>query len=77
MVRKISQKQKILTPGEKDELRTKYKSGMTMTVLADLYSCHYTTVSRILNNTKCFSVEDRQPKCIERLNIPTGINLEA
>ena len=48
MVRKITQKQKILTSAEKDEMVPKYESGMTMTAIADQYGCHYTTVGKIL-----------------------------
>ena len=48
MVRKIVQKQKYLTPIEKDELGPKYESGQSMTAIADEYGCHYTTVGRIL-----------------------------
>jgi len=48
MVRKITQKQKLLTPSEKDEVAIKYESGMNMTEIAELYGCHYTTVGRIL-----------------------------
>jgi len=48
MVRKIKQKQIILTPAEKDEIAPKYESGLTMTAIADQYGCHYTTIGRIL-----------------------------
>jgi transposase-like protein len=48
MVRKITLKQRLLTPTEKDEAVVKYRSGMTMTDVANLYGCHYTTVGRIL-----------------------------
>ena len=48
MVRKIKQKQIILTPAEKDEIAPKYESGLTMTAIANQYGCHYTTVGRIL-----------------------------
>ena len=50
MVRKITQKQKILTLTEKDEIAAKYESGMNMTAIADQYGCHYTTVGRILRH---------------------------
>ena len=39
---------KLLTPDERDEAIAKYESGMTMTAVADLYGCHYTTVGRLL-----------------------------
>jgi hypothetical protein len=48
MVRKITQKQRPLTPAEKDEVVTKYKVGMTMVAIADDYGCNYTTVGRLL-----------------------------
>jgi len=48
MVREITQKQKLLSPIEKDEIAPKYESGMTMTAIAELYGIHYTTVGRIL-----------------------------
>ena len=48
MVRKIVQKQKYLTPIEKDELGPKYESGQSMAAILDEYSYHYTTVGRIL-----------------------------
>ena len=48
MVRNITQKQKFLTSAEREELAIKYEGGMTMMALANLYGCHYTTVSRIL-----------------------------
>ena len=38
----------MLTPAEKDEVVVKYKSGMTMTAIADIYGCHRTTVRNIL-----------------------------
>jgi DNA-directed RNA polymerase specialized sigma24 family protein len=37
-----------LTPVEKGEIAVKYKSGMTMSAIAEIYGCHYTTVGRIL-----------------------------
>ena len=48
MVRCHTLSPRLLTPNEKDEVATKYESGMTMTAIADFYSCHYTTVGRIL-----------------------------
>ena len=48
MVNKITKEQKLLTSAEKDELVIKYKTGMTMAAIADIYDCHYTTVGRIL-----------------------------
>jgi DNA invertase Pin-like site-specific DNA recombinase len=41
-------KLKLLTPTERDEVAEKYKSGMSKIAIADLYSCHPTTVGRIL-----------------------------
>ena len=41
-------KPKLLTPTEKDEVVTKYESGMTMTAISNIYGCHYTTVGSIL-----------------------------
>ena len=49
-VHKITQKQILLTPVEKNEVVTKYESGMSMTALAKLYGCHRTTVGRILKD---------------------------
>lgn len=48
MVRQHKLKCRLLTPAEQDEVVTKYKSGMTMTAIADEYGCHYTTVGRLL-----------------------------
>jgi DNA invertase Pin-like site-specific DNA recombinase len=48
MVRKITQRPKLLTPAEKNEVVKKYESGMSMMAIAELYGCHYTTVGRIL-----------------------------
>lgn len=48
MVRKIIKKQKYLTDAEKDEVVSKYQSGMSMTKIADLYGCHQTTVGALL-----------------------------
>jgi len=48
MVHQHTLNPKLLTPTEKDELATKYEGGMTMMAIADQYSCHYTTVGRIL-----------------------------
>ena len=54
MVRKITQKQIILTPAEKDEVVTKYEGGMSMIAIAAHYGCHYTTVDRVLKQkTAC------------------------
>jgi DNA-directed RNA polymerase specialized sigma24 family protein len=39
---------KLLTPIEKDEVVDKYETGMTMTEIANIYGCHYTTVGRLL-----------------------------
>jgi len=38
----------LLTTAEKDEVVVKYESGMTMTAIANIYGCHYTTVGSIL-----------------------------
>jgi len=48
MVREITQRQKILTPAEKDEVVAKYASGMNMTAIAEQCGCHYVTVKRLL-----------------------------
>ena len=48
MVREHKLNLKLLTPAEKDEAVTQYESGLTMTAVANLYGCHYTTVGRIL-----------------------------
>jgi len=52
IISKISHKQTHLTPAEKDELVAKYKNGITMRALAELYGCHHTTVRRILKTHK-------------------------
>jgi len=52
MVRKITQKQKYLTPDEKDEIALKYRNGMSMTAIAGEYGGHYTTVRRILRQNR-------------------------
>lgn len=57
MVRQHKLKCRLLTPTEQDEVVTKYKSGMTMTAIADEYGCHYTTVGRLL---RARGVEIRQ-----------------
>lgn len=57
MVRQHRLKCRLLTPTEQDEVVTKYKSGMTMTAIADEYGCHYTTVGRLL---RARGVEIRQ-----------------
>lgn len=46
----LTQRLKILTNDEKDELEAKYEGGMTMAALANEYGCHYTTVGRILRS---------------------------
>ena len=48
MVRQHKLNSVLLTPAEKDEAVVKYEYGMTMTAVADLYDCHYTTVGRLL-----------------------------
>ena len=48
MIRQHKRQAKLLTPAEQDEVIAKYKSGMTMVAIADLYGCHYTTVGRLL-----------------------------
>ena len=48
MVRKHKMSLVLLKPTEKDEVVTKYESGMTMAAIADEYGCHYTTVGRLL-----------------------------
>ena len=54
LVRNITQKQKYLTPAEKDEVLIKYDSGMTMVAIADLYGCHHTTIGSILRKKGVF-----------------------
>ena len=48
IVERITKFQKRLSPIEKDEIAVKYRNGMTMTAAADLYSCHYTAVRKVL-----------------------------
>jgi len=48
MVSRLTIRPRILTDTEKAELEEKYKDGMTMTDLANIYGCHCTTVGRIL-----------------------------
>jgi len=49
---------KLLTTAEKDEVATKYESGMTMTAISDECGCHYATVGRILK-TKGVQIRKR------------------
>ena len=49
-IQALTKRYKLLTPDEKDEMETKYKSGMTMTALANGYGCHHTTVGKILRS---------------------------
>jgi hypothetical protein len=48
MVHRLTIRPRILSETEKTELEVKYKDGMTMVALADIFGCHYTTVGRIL-----------------------------
>ena len=48
MISNRTLKPTLLTPAEKDEVASKYESGMTMTAIADVYGCHRTTVGDIL-----------------------------
>ncbi len=48
MVREHKQHSRLLTPAEQTEAIAKYKNGMTMTAIANLYGCHYITISRLL-----------------------------
>jgi DNA-directed RNA polymerase specialized sigma24 family protein len=48
VVGKIAQKQKYLTPPEKDEVVEKYADGLTIKEIAKIYGCHRSTVRRIL-----------------------------
>ena len=48
MISSRTLKPTLLTPAEKDEVVSKYESGMTMTAIADIYGCHRTTVGDIL-----------------------------
>ncbi len=48
MVRRHKLHCRLLTPTEQDEAIAKYKTGMTMTDVANLYGCHYTTIGRLL-----------------------------
>ena len=45
---KITLKQTILTETQRAEVDKMYRSGMTMSAIADTFGCHYTTVGRIL-----------------------------
>jgi len=48
VVGKIAQKQKYLTPIEKDEVVEKYADGLTMKEIAKIYGCHRTTIRNLL-----------------------------
>ena len=47
-VSKINVKQTILTETDKVEVESMYCSGMSMSAIARIYGCHYTTIGRIL-----------------------------
>lgn len=44
----ITLKQTILTEAQRAEAEIMYRKGMTMTAIADILGCHYTTIGRIL-----------------------------
>ena len=48
MVDNLTLRPKMLTQEERAGVITKYQSGMSMSSIADIYGCHYTTVGRIL-----------------------------
>jgi len=48
MVDKLTKPNRILTPTEKDEIVTRYESGLSMENVAKECGCHHTTVGRIL-----------------------------
>jgi hypothetical protein len=48
LVNEISQKQKYLTPTEKDEVVEKYADGSTMKALAEMYGCNRKTIRCLL-----------------------------
>jgi DNA-directed RNA polymerase specialized sigma24 family protein len=48
VVGRIAQKQKYLTPAEKDEVVEKYADGLTMKEIAKIYGCHRTTIRNLL-----------------------------
>ena len=50
MVRSLKNELRFLTPAEKADILEKYDSGMSITAVARLYECHYTTVGRILRH---------------------------
>lgn len=47
-VNKIIVKQTILSEADKAAVETMYLSGMSMSDIARIYGCHYTTIGRIL-----------------------------
>lgn len=47
-VNKIIVKQTILSEAEKAAVENMYLSGMSMSDIARIYGCHYTTIGRIL-----------------------------
>ena len=50
MINHRTLKPTLLTSAEKDDVVVKYESGMTMTAIANIYRCHYTTIGRILKS---------------------------
>ena len=58
MVDNLTLRPKMLTQEERAGVIAKYQSGITMSSIADIYGCHYTTVGRILRKA---GVEIRQP----------------
>lgn len=48
IVRQYKLNLKLLTTAEKDGIIVKYKAGMMMTAMANLYGCYCTTIGRFL-----------------------------
>jgi len=48
VVTKCTLNRKPLTPDERDAFVTMYEAGATMSEIAKIYKCHYTTVGKIL-----------------------------